>query len=409
MLTHIIVLTNTFPYKGEQFLRTEMELVDSEIPISLWTFLPPEHKCEPLLHRESIEMHVFGENKVVPFCKVKASVLSISALFRNNEVVAAFSKKGRVRNLIKAVKFGYISELRVIQMSDWIRRTYGSNPNLILYSYWMYEVAYVSARLKQIFPKCKFVTRCHRFDLYESQHVNGYLPYRHFILDSADVIFPISDDAKKYLNTLYHNKYDNKMEVARIGSIRDYDIIKVPTNEKLTVVSCSNLIPVKRVQLIAEALKNTDLNIEWYHFGDGETRTEVEAIIERLPENVDAHLMGFTPNKEIQQFYSTHDITALINVSSSEGVPVSIMEAQSYGIPVIATDVGGTSEIVKNRENGMLLDVDFTSQDLLTALDEVIENKESFRRSAFNTWSGMSDQKKLIKDFYIRLSELEED
>ena len=376
-MTPIIVLTNTFPYKGEQFLRTELELVDDDIPLTLWTFLYPKPECEPLLHREAIKMFVFCEEKLKKNSKLKAALSSVTNLVRYNEVAGALRKRGKLRNLIKAVKFGYISELRVNQIADWVRKTYGNDPEVIFYSYWMYEVAYVSSRLKIIFPKCKFVTRCHRFDLYESQHANGYLPYRHFILDNADVVFPISDDARKYLNTLYNYEYDHKMEVARIGSIRDFEAVEAEKSAKCIVVSCSNMIPVKRIDLIAAALKDIDFEIEWYHFGDGETREKVEEIIKQYPPNVHAHLEGFTPNHDIQKFYSTHDITALINVSSSEGVPVSIMEAQSYGIPVIATDVGGTSEIVIDQINGILLDEDFNADALISAIKSVIAQKEA--------------------------------
>ena len=407
-MASIVCLTNTFPYKGEQFLRTELELVDPSIPIELWTFLPPENGSAVLLQRETIGLHVYDEAKTSLLGKVMAAISSVIQLLKNKEFAAALRKKGIIRNLIKSIKFGYISELRVIQISDWVRRVYGDAPRLIFYSYWMYEVAYVAARLKTIFPQSKFVTRCHRFDLYESQHANGYLPYRHFILEMADIVFPISEDAKQYLNALYRNKYDHKMEVARIGSIRDFDSLYTGDNEKILLVSCSNMIPVKRVSLIAEALQKTDLNIEWYHFGDGETRSKVEEIIKKFPKNVCGHLMGYTQNVDIQKFYSSHDITALINTSSSEGVPVSIMEAQSYGIPVIATNVGGTSEIVMDGKNGVLLSVDFSSEELLSAIETVLAHKDSYHTGAINTWSSMSDQQKLVMEFYTRLSSLEE-
>ena len=47
-----------------------------------------------------------------------------------------------------------------------------------------------------------------------------------------------------------------------------------------------------------------------------------------------------------------------VNLSTSEGIPVSIMEAMSYGIPVVATDVGGTSEAVVTGRSGLLIGVD---------------------------------------------------
>ncbi|NCO54621.1 MAG: glycosyltransferase, partial [Bacteroidetes bacterium] len=51
-------------------------------------------------------------------------------------------------------------------------------------------------------------------------------------------------------------------------------------------------------------------------------------------------------------------VDLFINVSESEGIPVSIMEALSAGIPVIATNVGGTNEIV-NNDVGFLIDKEF--------------------------------------------------
>lgn len=60
-------------------------------------------------------------------------------------------------------------------------------------------------------------------------------------------------------------------------------------------------------------------------------------------------------------------MTAFLNVSSSEGVPVSIMEAISFNIPVVATNVGGTSEIVTD-ETGILLSSDPTAEEILNAL-----------------------------------------
>jgi len=47
-----------------------------------------------------------------------------------------------------------------------------------------------------------------------------------------------------------------------------------------------------------------------------------------------------------------------MNLSETEGIPVSIMEAQSAGVPILATNLGGTSEIV-NNENGFLVEKDF--------------------------------------------------
>lgn len=57
---------------------------------------------------------------------------------------------------------------------------------------------------------------------------------------------------------------------------------------------------------------------------------------------------------QVMNYYKEHHFDVFINMSTNEGVPVSIMEAASFGIPIIATNVGGTSEIVQPSV-GMLL------------------------------------------------------
>ena len=60
-----------------------------------------------------------------------------------------------------------------------------------------------------------------------------------------------------------------------------------------------------------------------------------------------------------------------INLSTSEGIPVSIMEAYSFGIPAIATNVGGTAELVSNK-NGRLIDVTLDAIAIAKTIEELI-------------------------------------
>jgi glycosyltransferase involved in cell wall biosynthesis len=89
-------------------------------------------------------------------------------------------------------------------------------------------------------------------------------------------------------------------------------------------------------------------------------------------------------------------------VSLSEGVPVSIMEAFSAGIPVYATNVGGTSEIVDNS-NGKLLDVNISPEQLAEEIrsfqrfpDEI---KLQFRKNALQTYFKKCSFDKLNEEF----------
>jgi glycosyltransferase involved in cell wall biosynthesis len=182
---------------------------------------------------------------------------------------------------------------------------------------------------------------------------------------------------------------DDKFELSRLGVNNSINPAIIERNY-LLLVSCSNIIPVKRVYLIAEALKViTESVIKWIHFGDGPERMQIEAIISNLPSNIQVELMGRRDNKEIYTYYNEIRPDLFTNVSSSEGVPVSIMEAMSYGIPVIATDVGGTSEIV-NSANGYLLKADINPKELADTIQSFIEltvvKKELKQQASFETW-----------------------
>ena len=86
------------------------------------------------------------------------------------------------------------------------------------------------------------------------------------------------------------------------------------------------------------------------------------------------------PNKDVYSYYQTHPVDLFVNVSSSEGLPVSIMEAISYGIPVIATDVGGTSEIVEDGVNGNLIPMSFKPEELAGKIRKYVRmNREEMK------------------------------
>ena len=89
--------------------------------------------------------------------------------------------------------------------------------------------------------------------------------------------------------------------------------------------------------------------------------------------NISYCFKGRTDNETIHRFYAENHIDLFINVSKSEGVPVSIMEAISYGIPVLATDVGGTAEIVTDAI-GKLMNKDLGPAELAKYIKTFFES-----------------------------------
>jgi colanic acid/amylovoran biosynthesis glycosyltransferase len=108
-------------------------------------------------------------------------------------------------------------------------------------------------------------------------------------------------------------------------------------------------------------------------------------------------------------WYRQHQPDIFINVSSSEGIPVSIMEAMSCGVSAIATNVGGTAEIV-NDENGILLNPNPTIREVSEAicffanLNE--ENKKRFSQAAKLKWENDFNSEKNYLNFMQKIQSL---
>ena len=173
------------------------------------------------------------------------------------------------------------------------------------------------------------------------------------------------------------------------------------SQDVFTLVSCSDMVPVKRLHLIVEILMRLDFTLEWIHFGEGELSTELTAESKRVPQYISVQFKGYVENQEIMGFYRSHPVNLFINVSESEGLPVSMMEAISFGIPVLATDVGGVSEIV-NEETGILVPKDFDPATVADTIDQFRKDKKNtpeFRNQVRKYWMEHFYAEKNYEDF----------
>jgi glycosyltransferase involved in cell wall biosynthesis len=217
----------------------------------------------------------------------------------------------------------------------------------------------------------KIVVRFHGIDLYENRHPSGYIPYRAEQLRKIDLAALISNQGKDYITRRYSDIQFNS-DIFRLGCISKG--LSFPSEDgTFRIVSCSAIIPVKRINLISEALRYIkDVVIEWRHIGDGPLKFEIEDLNKKFPHNISFIFVGKVDSEKVLDEYAYRPIDLFLNVSESEGVPVSIMEAFSAGIPVLATDVGGTSEIVNGRV-GKLLKSDITAKELAMEISNFVQ------------------------------------
>lgn len=393
---NLILLTNIFPYGSiEPYLETEVKYYEA--------FFDYIYVCSLQVRRKDLEScRELPSNKFKLLPILKASnyvyLLNTILVLGDKNLYHELNKLYREHrlNLKNTVQlFVYLSranyEARKIR--NWLKSE-GVLPGQgegALYAYRFEYQPYIGLILKQALPNYVTLARGHGFDLYEFRR-GGYIPLREYLLDNLDYTVMIANNGINYLSEKYPG-YTSKVVLSRLGTT-DYGLGPVPKpNDPIRIVSCSGIIDLKRIELIVEALALIkDAEIVWDHYGDGPKRSIVEALANRkLGQTIHYKFHGNIDNASLMKIYSKVPYHVFINVSTSEGVPVSIMEALSFGIPTIATDVGGTNEIVFDQRNGLLLPADFELKQLVKYIMEIyqdtLSSKCKFRHEARKTWA----------------------
>ena len=116
--------------------------------------------------------------------------------------------------------------------------------------------------------------------------------------------------------------------------------------------------------------------------GDGEEREGLGNRISSMRLKETVHLLGNVAHNRLPQILNAADIFILTSVA--EGVPNAILESMACGLPVVATDVGGISEVVKPGVNGFLIDTRQPS-DVAKALRQALEKHGALGQGAIVT------------------------
>ena len=189
---------------------------------------------------------------------------------------------------------------------------------------------------------------------------------------------------------------------------------KKSTDGVIRIVSCSFVSPVKRVDKIfmsiLELASLTPKNIEWFHIGGGPGLDEINSLVElNIKSNLQTHLLGNQPNEKIFEFYVKQPIDFFLMLSESEGIPVAMMEAMSVGLPIITTAVGGIPEIIDNKINGILFDVNVENKIIAQSILSIASCPDRLDKMKIETrkkWLATSNAMQCFNSFASDISEM---
>ena len=398
----ILLITNQFPYgHGETFLETEIEFIAAKfckVIIYAQTDLNTNTRSLPnncfVFNNNSLKTHVK--------CRILRLIFLFMSMFRKVFIKeirnggAIYWSPIALGRCLRRLQQASMAQLLITYLLEKFQQID------LIYSYWLNAGVLGSIMAA---PTKPIVSRAHGYDLYALRYKPQYIPFQRFCMENISQVYVISDDGYKYLTTMYP-KCTHKIKKAYLGVI-EKGMSNRSSDGVFRLVSCSNLISAKRVDIIAKAVRCLPFRTEWVHFGDGVEMAHIYDISKQCPNNnIHITLKGHVDNKEVLEYYKTHPVDLFITTSKYEGLPVSIMEAASCGIPVMATSVGGIPEIVIMNSTGVLLPADISVSDLIQEIEKFYHDKKFQELCSKNIYKIFQDKFNAERNYRVFVSNL---
>lgn len=134
---------------------------------------------------------------------------------------------------------------------------------------------------------------------------------------------------------------------------------------------------------------------------------DMMAADDTLP-NFEAELTGALSNRKVQERYLSESVDWNIMLSASEGLPVALCESLSYGVPVIATDVGGIAELIDDS-CGILLPENPEKEEFVRGIAPYLDSdyrSGELRKGAFARWQTAADALRFSEEFAARITDI---
>lgn len=407
MKKKVLLITFGFPFGvlERSFLSTEAEELSSRYDVSV---LAVVNSDEPLLY------DTFGIQRVerLTFSSLHKSRnwRAWVALFRPGTILEAFraAKQNGFYMMPKSTKEILSYAFHIGEAKEIIRKIVKEEKIDIIYTYWCSTSTLAAVELKKDFPHIKVITRFHGADLYEERADINYQPFRRKVAAKCDRLVFACEAGRDYYLAHWGQKWAKKSIVSYLGCV---PLMHIPTqkSECLTMVSCSNAIPLKRIHLIIEALERLPeaILVDWHHIGDG---SELESLKQMAFEHLTAHanirwkFWGNIFNHELDSVYQEIQPNLFITLTETEGgAPVSIQEIFSAGVPAIGTAVGGIPEQIQTGKTGYLLSPNPDPAEVAEAIAAFyhaeLKERQAMSDATYALWQEKFDAQKNAETF----------
>ncbi|MEY8324121.1 glycosyltransferase [Lachnospiraceae bacterium 54-11] len=418
MKRNIYIFTDNFPYGSAEksFLLPEIGILQENYNIAIISGARESERAKKELETSlAPEIKVFHHSKEdvngFEVCKYIFSFLLFNGT--RQEIKNIFLSR---KNIIGRVEKSLYFFARAKKFKDWLEKEsiIDKNDKGVIYSYWYNHRVLGFQMMRKEYPYLKILTRAHGYDLYKERREYSWQPYKTVMDTVLDKIIFISEHGLKYyLQNFNMNEHKmKKYEICKIGVGAQRTCINHQRHVPFLLVSCSSVIPLKRVEMIIDALAEiNEFDVKWVHFGDGLKFDEVRKRAQLKlgdKKNIKYEFKGYMDNRQILLYYAEEMPDCFITVSSTEGSPVSVQEALAFGTPMIGTAVGGIPEMING--NGILLDGNPLIENIVSAINEIVFLDDAkyydMRKKSYQIWKEDYNQTENIKRFMEILDNL---
>ena len=360
------------------------------------TFVPKIAKYFQDELNYEIEILTLSDNKnsnINDDFSVKRIDRNLPIIYRWLKTIFTIYKLGRNKDLIFVNGLGTEVTIANIFLKKKIIRKIVGDP--------AWERAYSKAKISESFDE--FQVKNYGFSISLQKKV------RSFSIKKSDIVVTPSQHLKNFILNL---GFKNKIEIINNGVFIPEENTNIFTNDQINITIVSRLVSHKNIEKIIKAI--SDLNDPLIYLniiGDGPELNQLQKISLESNNKDNIIFHGKLNRDEIDHIFLNSDI--YIQASNYEGLPHSLLEAMSYGIPVLCTPVGECKEILGNEDRGYILDLPVSKNNIKSKISQIIgekdiANKKGERGKDFiNEKYNLTNSFNLYKNLFTRLLEEE--
>ena len=360
------------------------------------TFVPKIAKYFQDELNYEIEILTLSDNKnsnINDDFSVKRIDRNLPIIYRWLKTIFTIYKLGKNKDLIFVNGLGTEATIANIFLKKKIIRKIVGDP--------VWERAYSKAKISESFDE--FQVKNYGFSISLQKKV------RSFSIKKSDIVVTPSQHLKNFILNL---GFKNKIEIINNGVFIPEENTNIFTNDQINITIVSRLVSHKNIKKIIRAI--SDLNDPLIYLniiGDGPELNQLQKISLESNNKDNIIFHGKLNRDDINHIFLKSDI--YIQASNYEGLPHSLLEAMSYGIPVLCTPVGECKEILGNEDRGYILDLPVSKNNIKSKINEIIgekniANNKGERGKDFITEKyNLTNSFNLYKNLFTRLLEEE--